>query len=104
MATNEVHVGDIGTIIQTTLQDDGVVVDISGASAKRYLVLKPDGTTTTWTAVFVGDGTDGQIKYAAVSGVIDQSGVWYVQAQIDWGTGEKLTAQKQSLLVHPKLI
>lgn len=97
---NEVHVGDIGTVYKQTLEDSGTAIDISGASAMQFLVLKPDGTTATWTAAFDTDGTDGVIKYTTVADDLDQAGVWYIQAKITFASGVVFTAARQHLLVH----
>lgn len=98
---SEVHVGDIGTVIQVTLQDAGTAIDISGASTKSILVLKPDGTEVTWTAEFVTDGSDGAIKYTTASGDLNVAGVWYLQPQIVFASGVSFAAASQHLLVHP---
>lgn len=106
----EVHVGDIGTVIQLTLQDctaTATAVDLSTASAMRILVLKPDGSTVTWTAEFADDGSDGVIQFTtlALSGGVplslDQAGVYYLQPEIEWAAGTIFTAATQQLLVHP---
>ncbi len=99
----EVHVGDIGTVIQLTLQDctaTATAVDISTASAMRILVLKPDGSTVTWTAEFADDGSDGVIRYTTLEDDLDKAGVWYLQPEIEWAAGTIFTAATQQLLVH----
>ena len=78
-----------------------MAIDISTASSMKFLVLKPDGTTTTWTAEFADDGADGVIQYTTVSGDLDQSNIWYIQAQITFASGVVFTAARQRLLVHP---
>lgn len=99
---SEVHVGDIGTVIQVTIKDSsGTAIDISGASTKSILVLKPDGTEVTWDAEYVTDGSDGAINYTTVSGDLNVAGVCYLQPQIVWASGVSFSAAKQHLLVHP---
>ena len=42
MASNEIHVGDIGTTLQLTFKDDGSVVDISSANNIYIILQGPD--------------------------------------------------------------
>ena len=46
------HVSDIGTIIQITITEDGVALDISSATTKEIILKKPSGTLLTKTATF----------------------------------------------------
>lgn len=79
-----VVMGDIGT--EFTL-DCGV--DISTATVRKIIVLKPDGTTVEWPAVASGAN---EIMYTTIAGDLVVSGVHYLQAQIEmpgWsGSGE----------------
>ncbi len=84
----EVHVGDIGTIMETTIKNDNVPVDISSAITKNILLKNPSGTLLTRPGVFITDGTDGGLKYTAIAGDLDESGVWQIQAYIVISTGE----------------
>ena len=64
MAVNEIHVGDIGTVFTLTIKDGSSVIDLSGATTKQIILRKPDRvTSSTKTASFVTDGSDGKIKY-----------------------------------------
>tara|TARA_R110000744_G_scaffold33039_6_gene77020 strand:- start:2852 stop:3163 length:312 start_codon:yes stop_codon:yes gene_type:complete len=82
MASNEIHVGDIGTTFQLTFKDDGAVVDISSAN-NIYIILRgPDDVAATKNASLVSDGTDGKAKYVIVSGDISISGAWKIQGKI----------------------
>ena len=81
MAT--VFVGDIGTVFEITVKDDGTVVDISGATTtKNILMLDPAGTLNTKTGEFTTNGTDGKVDYTTVSGDLDMSGTWRIQAYL----------------------
>ena len=89
MSANEIHVGDIGTSFQVTLYDSTNIVDISGATTKTLYFLKPDGTTKlTKTASFLTDGTDGILEYLTISGDLDVSGTWKIQAKVVLPSGE----------------
>lgn len=80
---------DVGTILTiTVVDDDGVAVDISGATSKQIVFLKPDETVVTKTAVFVSDGSDGKIKYTTIAGDLDIVGLWHIQPLIDISAGD----------------
>lgn len=77
------QVNDIGVRIILTIYEDGEVLDISSASIKSIIIQKPDGTTTTThTATFYTNGTDGKIYYDTVDGDLDQNGLYRTQALI----------------------
>ena len=82
MASNEIHVGDIGTTLQLTFKDDGSVVDISSASNIYIILQGPDDNASQKTASLVNDGTDGKAKYVTVSGDIDTAGTWKIQGKV----------------------
>lgn len=80
MGANEIRVGDYGTAFYGTIYDgDGSIVDISGATAKQIILLKPDGTSIQEDASFVSDGTDGQLSYSIQSSDLNICGIWQVQ-------------------------
>jgi hypothetical protein len=87
MAANEIHVGDIGTVITVTLKDDTTAVDISGATTKTIYLSKPDGTVLAKGATFTSDGTNGKMYYATLAGDLDQPGHWQIQAKVVLATG-----------------
>ena len=72
----------IGAIIRLTIQEDGVVVDISAVTSKSLVFKKPLGTIVSKTAVFTNSGTDGKLQYVTESGFADEVGIWSVQADI----------------------
>lgn len=78
----EIHLNDVGTILEITLYDNGSVVDISSATTKQFLFRKPDEVVLTKTAVFTTNGTDGKLRYTTQSGDIDTEGYWEFQAYI----------------------
>jgi hypothetical protein len=82
----EIHQGDIKTVYQVTIEDDGVAVDVSAATVT--LTFKwPDGTSEEVAATFVTDGTDGQVEYEIPSGKLTQPGMMKVQAKVDYSGG-----------------
>ncbi len=84
--SSEIHVNDIGTEFRITIKDDGVVVNLTTASLLQIIFEKPDGSILTVSAAFYTDGSDGIIKYNAVSGDLDQAGLYKIQANIEIGS------------------
>jgi hypothetical protein len=78
----EIHVGDIGTILEATIKNINTPVDISSATTKNILLKKPAGTVLTKAGVFTTDGTDGQLQYTTISGDLNEDGVWEIQAHV----------------------
>jgi len=87
MSCLRLHKNDIGTAFTVEITTDGVVANIADATEKSLLFYKPDGTTSTQTASFVTDGTDGQIRYITTSGFLDVIGKWSIQAHITTPSG-----------------
>ena len=82
------HIGDIGTVLEVTLQDEtGAALDVSDATVMQIVLQKPDKTTVTKTAVHTTDGTNGKIQYVTVSGDIDQAKTWKIQGKVTLPTG-----------------
>ncbi len=78
---------DKGTKFRITVKEDSVVVDISTATTMR-IYLKPEGQVTiTKTAVLSGDGTDGKMEYISTSGVISRIGLWKIQGEVVFPSG-----------------
>lgn len=83
-ARGEVHVDDVGTRFELTLEDgDGNAVDISSASRLELVFRRPDGTTITRTATLSGSGADGKLYYDSVAGDITIAGQWSVQPYVE---------------------
>lgn len=85
--TEELHIGDTGTIMIFTILEDNVPAPISGATTKKVKFEKPDGTTVEKDVEFYTDGSDGKLKYTTLVTDLDQAGVWRVQAYVvlpDW--------------------
>lgn len=102
MSLDEIHVGDIGTILRVTITDDDTAVDISTATTKTIFLKKPDDTKLTKTAVFYSDGSDGIIQYVTIDGDLDAAGWWKIQAYVKMGTNEWYT-NWEAFEVHDNL-
>ena len=87
MPANEIHVNDVGTLFTITIKDGDSVVDISSATTRKIVIKKPSGTKLTYTTTFVSDGTDGKMKYNAVSGDLDETGTYKLQSYVIIGDG-----------------
>jgi hypothetical protein len=99
MSLKNVHVDDYGFDITLTLSQEGVAEDISTYSTLQIILEKPDGTEVTKTAVFVTDGTDGQIKYAVETGVLDTAGQWYIWAVVSIAATAQITSDRIAFYV-----
>lgn len=86
--TEEIHVGDIGTVFEVTIKDGSSVVDISSATALQIIFKKPDDSSLTKIAIFSSDGTDGKMKYTSVANDLNISGSWRLQGRVVMPVGE----------------
>jgi len=99
----EIHLGDIGTVITGVFRNAAGPVDVSGALAKQIILSKPGGTERlVKTAEFTTDGTDGSVQYTAVEGDLDTVGVWKIQGFVRTPSGE-WWSQIQTFRVYPNL-
>jgi hypothetical protein len=80
-------VGDIGINIDYQfIDEDGDPVDVSLATTITIYLQAPDGTQKNFGASFVGDGSDGWIRYTTVAtSDLDQAGRWQIQGYADDG-------------------
>jgi len=101
MAADEIHVGDIGTVIKLTFKDGTTIVDISGAATKNLVFEKPDNSTkVTKAGTFTNSGTDGQLQYTTASGFLDTAGWWRVQGVIIDGSSNQWSSDIHEFKVH----
>ena len=103
----DLHVNDIGTELEFTVTDGGVVVDLSTLTALT-LRFKPPGqalrTKTLGSEVaYVTDGTDGTVKYTVESGFLDVAGTYQVQAFINFDASNQYYSSIVSFAVDANL-
>ena len=103
-----VHLDDEGTVFEVTLVRDLdetplVPIDVSTATTQEIIFKKPDNTTVTQTSVFKTDGTDGIIQYTAVTGDINQAGVWKIQGRVVLPTPGDWRSSIQEFRVYENL-
>lgn len=96
VVSKTVRKDDIGVKFTVTIMepdptdpDTLIVKDISAATTKQLIFRKPtpDLTVVTQTAVFVTDGSDGQIRYTSILGDLDIAGRWSLEGQVVLPTG-----------------
>jgi len=102
MSSREIRLGDIGTVFEITLMEDSDVVDVSSATTKQIIFEDPSGTTRTKPAAFSTTGADGKIKYTSVSGDLNRTGKWKMQAYVETPSG-KWHSDIASFRVYPNL-
>ena len=89
---DEIHKGDVGTILRVTVTDDGAAVDISAATTKQLLLKSPAGAVLTKTAVFTNTGTDGKLQYTTIAGDLSSTGDWQIQASCVFSASQFLSS------------
>lgn len=76
-------IGDIGFNVELDITDeDGNVFDISTATVKQIVFVKPDQSTITVDASFVTNGSDGKIYYNVSTSILDYVGRWLIYAVV----------------------
>ena len=82
--SNNIHVGDVGTVFKVRIVDDATrtALEIGDATTKELHFKLPDGTDMVRPALFTTDGTDGYIQYATVAGDLTLKGHWSVQGYV----------------------
>ena len=100
--SDEIHKGDIGTLFTFTITNNGATIDLSSASTKQIIFSPPGGVKLTKAAEFVTNGSDGKLKYAAISGDLSVEGLWSAQAHVALPTGE-WSSSVVEFMVHPNL-
>lgn len=101
---SQIHVGNKNVDFVITITEDCTAIDISGATAKTIYFTKPSGAVLIKTALFVTDGTDGQIHYASESGDLDEGGMWKIQAFVELGSGSAYNSVIKTFKVFCNLI
>jgi len=98
----EIHVGDIGTAFEVTLEDCDGIVDLTGVSTIEYRFKDPSGTTTLKSGSVLTDGTDGKVVYNTVDGDLPTPGGWELQVRVVLPTGT-WHSNKEKFKVYPNI-
>lgn len=86
--------GDVGTRMGVRVFSQGDPLDISTATAKKIVLIKPDKTVVEYDATFTTDGSDGRMYYPTVSGDIATVGTWYIRAWLSMPTWTGYTSKR----------
>lgn len=71
---------DWGIRFEITIKDqDGTVVDVSGATTKQIIFKSPGGDVSAKTATFTTNGTDGKIYWDSTTSFLATAGRWKMQ-------------------------
>ena len=104
--TDEIHIGDVGNRITTTVTRNDVALDISGYTIHNMIFSCPEKRyKITRTGTFTTTGVDGKLLYDFVDGdlAINTDGVWGVQVYLQNGSGSKLFSSIANFTVYPNL-
>ena len=82
----EIHKDDVGNQFEIKVQDGNTIKDVSGATTKELLFLKPSSGTNTVTCGFLTDGTDGILTYKTIANDLDETGDWFLQVKLVFGS------------------
>jgi len=83
MASDEIHVGDVGTVFEITIQDGSTIVDLTGYTKVDIILKKPEAVKETKVGVVDGDPTTGIVRYTTITGDLDTEGTWQIQAYVE---------------------
>jgi len=90
------YTDEVGRVISVS-----VGIDLTGATIKKILVLKPNGQKPEWTGVVTGSAVEGVFSYTTVAGDLNCAGVWKVQAYVE-NSGKKVYGQTATFTVYDK--
>lgn len=88
--SNNIHIGDVGTVLRVRIIDDvtGSPIDISSAIVKKIRFKKSNGVIFIKDAVLTGDGTDGYMQYVTLPNDLNVTGTWTLQGYVSSSTYE----------------
>ena len=101
MAADEIHVNDVGLVLEGTITDSGAV-DISSATLKQIWLESPSGSSTGYSAAFKTDGTDGIMQYTTIIGDLNSAGTWKIQGKVTI-SGKTFHSDVTTFTVHESL-
>jgi hypothetical protein len=101
---NEIHQNDVGTRFLVTVKDDGVLVNVSGATLRQINIRKPDDGILNRPAQIISDwsAVSGVMYYDTVAGDLDEAGQYKLQAKVSIPSGTYYT-DVYSFKVHRNL-
>ena len=81
--TVPIFVGQILDLKFTIRDQNGSTVDLTGATLKEILFKRVGGPTTSETAGFITDGSDGGITFTTAQTTFNAAGDWRIQAKVE---------------------
>tara|TARA_Y100001938_G_scaffold140913_1_gene209876 strand:- start:242 stop:571 length:330 start_codon:yes stop_codon:yes gene_type:complete len=101
------QLNDVGVVFVVTIKncDNGTATayNIASSTVRQIILKSPNGVTSTKTAVFNSDGTDGVIKYTTVSGDLNEVGTWRLQARVAFGSTYDYKTDIETFKVYENL-
>ncbi len=83
MLEGQIHVGDNVLFEVTVVDEDDVVVPLQTATTLEFIFREPNSTSSTsYTASYVTDGSDGKLKYITQAADLDVKGIWLFQVKV----------------------
>jgi hypothetical protein len=90
-----------GVNLKTLVTNGGTAYDISWATTKYVLILRPDGTSVTGSASFTTDGTDGYLDYLTSS--TDLQAGWHTRQPQLTASGKDMKGEPERFWVAPSM-
>ena len=91
MSANDFVLGDYGQVLTVTVKDvdTDAAADVSAYTGTATLILvDPSANSTSVTAAFDDDGSDGLVTWTTSSAIIDEAGDWWVRARVTNSTAQ----------------
>jgi hypothetical protein len=77
-----IHLGDVGTRIDVTCEDNGAPITMQGSDSVDFKFKKPDGTIVTKVGAVLSPPS-AIVRYTTVTNDINQSGRWELQLHLN---------------------
>jgi uncharacterized membrane protein len=92
----KVYVGEISKRIKVK-----VGISLANISSAVLYVEKPDGSTAvTWTAIVLGDASNGWVYYDSIAGDLDVAGVYRLYAKLTFSDGRIFFGERTTFNVY----
>ncbi len=82
MATGKIYRNDWGVIFSVY-----VGIDLTLSTTRKLKIIKPDGRNVEWTATVTTPATSGYLGYTSVSGDLDVTGTYKINAYVTFPSG-----------------
>jgi len=107
MAKVDMKQNDRLPVLEITIKKtDGTPLDLTGATAKFFMVDAKTNVTKVSAAATVKNATGGVVEYAWAAGDTDTAGDFKAEVEITYADGKKITAPSEGYIeikIHPEL-